>query len=203
MDKRILTFQSVITSSTFHFNFVLLCNSTSNKMSSNFWKKIENIINEKVPPCVIKILDECGYCSLATICDLSAEAISEIEKFVDENLKHIVEKLNCCNAVTYRNQKSFRFLPGHRFFILNLKSRLGPFQSTFDSANGNSVEDYSPFLRVLAETAHKNAKKVPTQHRYDKTIQDFAMYIHMVCGKTCYETLSANLPMPKSSTVCK
>lgn len=173
----------------------------------NFWQQLENSVGENFPPCVVELLKECGYNSSFAINALQAKDISEIENFIDENLKYIVDDMKCCNSHTYKNQKHFKFLPAHRSFILNLKNRSSLIKSVPEKCSSSieqsSIKEFSALLQTLIRTAEQNANKVPTQFRYHEVIKYFAMYIHMVCGKMCYETLSSNLPLPQSSTVRK
>lgn len=173
----------------------------------DFWQQFESSIGERFPPCVITLLKECGYNNFAAVNELQIDDIASIEKFIDENLKYMVEGLNCCNSCTYKNLKHFKFLPAHRNFILNLENRLNVMKTMpekcVSSIEQSAIEEFSPLLQTLIRTAERNAHKVSTQFRYDEMIKYFAMYIHMVCGKMCYEILSNNLHLPQSSTVRK
>lgn len=75
----------------------------------DFWKHFESCDGEHFPPCVIKLLKECGYTSISAINHLQSQDIDIIENFIDENLKYIVVELKCCNSSTYQNQKRFKF----------------------------------------------------------------------------------------------
>lgn len=55
---------------------------------------------------------------------LNAEPFSDIEDYIDQNLKVLIQNLQCCNAQTYKNQQQFRFLPAHRNLIKNLPSKI-------------------------------------------------------------------------------
>lgn len=55
---------------------------------------------------------------------LNVENVMEIEKYVNDHLRHIFYNMDCCNSSNYKNQKQFRFLPGHKTLILNLPSQL-------------------------------------------------------------------------------
>lgn len=173
----------------------------------DFWQQLENCSGEKFPPCLIKLLKECGYNSYSTITDFTEMDINNMEQFINENLKYVVADFKCCNAISYQKQTKFKFLPGHRNFILNLKCRLSSEEIISSilskSKDQNTNKHFVPLLQTLIRTAEQNVNKISTQFRYDEIIRYFDMYIHMVCGKMCYETLSSNLPLPTSSTVRK
>lgn len=170
-------------------------------------EQIEKNCGEEFPKCVIRLLKECGYCTSATLHEFTQDDIAEMEKFIEINCKDLISKLNCCNATSYKNQKVFKFLPAHRKFVLSLNAK---YQKTKNNSSAskssiqsNTIKQFSQLLQTLMGTAQQNVDKIPTQYRYDETIRYFAMYIYMICGKMCYETLSSNLPLPKASTVRK
>ena len=173
----------------------------------DFWKNFEDKVGEKFPPCVVELLKECGYNETSTLSELSKEIIVELENYIENNLKHVVANLKCCNSHTYLRQNVFKFLPAHKNFILSLKGRIDLMKSNSGAAHSSndrySFEQFPRLLKIFIQTVESNLNKVPTQFRYNEVIRYFSMYIHMVCGKMCYETLSGNLPLPKSSTVRK
>lgn len=77
-----------------------------------------------MPRCVVRLLSECGYNLISTINDIRAEHINDIELFIEQNLKEVIDGLNCCNASTYQNQNQFKFLPAHRNLILGLPAKI-------------------------------------------------------------------------------
>lgn len=169
----------------------------------DFWNSFEKFFGEKFPPCLIKLLLECGYSCSATIQEMSSEDINDIELYIEENLKHIVEDLECCHSDAYRNQKKFRFLPAHRKFVQSLKSRIKQMNSDAESTHQSSLDQFSPLLKIIIANARNNLNKIPTQCRYLEIIRYFSMYLYMVCGRFSYEILCSNLPLPQSSTVRK
>lgn len=89
----------------------------------DFYSHFEDIIGEKFPPCVVKLLKECGYSTSSTLHEFTSKNIDEMEEFIEENSKEVLSNLNCCNASTYKNQKVFKFLPAHRKFIISLSAK--------------------------------------------------------------------------------
>lgn len=55
---------------------------------------------------------------------MQSDLIDEIEHNTHENLRKLINSLECCNAETYKKQTVFRFLPGHRNFILRLPAEI-------------------------------------------------------------------------------
>lgn len=127
------------------------------------------------------------------------EAIGEIQQIVNENLDR---NKNYLQGSSYEGVESFRLLPGHRRLIMNLHNYIREYDSI---KQGQKVDttSFSFILKSLIETAEANQNKNPKQYRYDETLMYFAMYVYLICGKACYETLSANLPIPQAVTVCK
>lgn len=127
-----------------------------------------------------------------------------------------MEDLDCCYAVTYKSLRKFRFLPAHRLIIFHLPSYATAILEANRTVDVNhshehlstsrSIRDgteYSFFLRKLIESAEKNAGTTKNRFRYDEILQLFSTYIFLSCGRSCYETLSSNLPIPSKHTVCK
>lgn len=174
------------------------------------WAEIECTTHDTLPPCVKIILTECGFSSLLSINQINESKLVEIEEFVNEN-QDIVEKLDCCYADTYKSLGKFRFLPAHRLIILHLPFYVAAiFETNRTVAVKYSLEpvrngttEYSFFLKKLIESAEKNTGIPKNRYRYDKVLQLFSTYIFLSCGRSCYETLSSNLPIPSKHTVCK
>lgn len=180
------------------------------------WAEIECITHDTIPPCVKTILTECDFTSLLSISQINGSKIVEIENFVNEN-GGIMEKLECCYADTYKSLGKFRFLPAHRLIILHLPScataifeanrtvavKYSHEHLSISRSIRNDTTEYSFFLRKLIESAEENAGTPKNRYRYDQTLQLFSTHIFLSCGRSCYETLSSNLPIPSKHTVCK
>lgn len=180
---------------------------------TKLWQEVEYKTRAKLPPCVKMILTECGLTSLLSINQINESKMVEIENFVDEN-QGIIEKLECCYADTYKSLKKFRFLPAHRLIIFHLSSctfeadRTVPLNYSHEHSDAsrsirNDTTEYSLLLRMLLDSAKENAGIPKTRFRYDKILQLFSTYIFLSCGRSWYETLSSNLPIPSKHTVCK
>lgn len=128
-----------------------------------------------------------------------------MELYIELNLKHVVKMFKCCHADTYQNQKQFKFLPAHRKVLLNMKAQIAEMKSNGTIITNHisqfTFDQFSPLLQIIILYIYLN--QISTQFRYHEIIRYFAMYLYMVCGKLCYETLCSNLPLPQPSTVRK
>lgn len=84
---------------------------------------LEKLNREKYPECVKQLLIECGYDKVLSLQELDAEKLHKIEKHINEN-RHMIEKLNCCNAETYKVQREFHFIPGHEAIVLGIPAQI-------------------------------------------------------------------------------
>lgn len=62
---------------------------------------------------------------------------------------------------------------------------------------------FSVILTELLRTAEQNFKKSKHANQYNDIIKYFSTYIFLLCGRTCYETLHKNLPIPSTKTIRK
>lgn len=152
-------------------------------------------MKDKIPNDIELILQRSGFDSKLALQSIDESVIVEIENQGNEDRSILAN-------TSYENTENFKFKPGHKVFLLNLSKEVISWKENDDKI----VHDTSAFsfmLRKFIETAEKNFGKLPNGHRYDEANQSFSTYIYLMCGKACYETLSANLPIPKASTICK
>lgn len=158
---------------------------------------------------------------MLSIKQFSNETINELEQYIQKKkssiLPEIYEKLACFgeddhSLSEYDNQDLFEFLPGHRTILLSLKSNIQRMQKqavarAYNNAANNSVEIESgkyPFiLTEFIKTANQTFNKSKHAHQYNDVVKYFSTYIFLLCGRTCYETLNKNLPIPSTKTICK
>lgn len=62
--------------------------------------------------------------------------------------------------------------------------------------------DFTHILKLILESAENNLGREPKGRRYNQCLKEFSTYIYLMCGRSCYETLSANLPLPQANTIC-
>lgn len=144
-----------------------------------------------------------GFATNASIRGINQKTIEEIERYVHEKCKHLL--LNSVYDETENQAENFTFLPGHATVILQLPSLLKELEGRTkkpSEINLNS-KGLSFLMKELIKTAINNSSRDDKHHRFSGVIQNFAAYIFMLSGKSCYEILSQNLPLPQSSTICK
>lgn len=145
----------------------------------------------------MEILQKSGYDNTISIQNLIDDRIDRVEKFVQQNLQPVLDE-------AYAKMSEFRFLPGHRATLLGLPEAIKKFESRTETSAKTIINSLplSFIMKEMIETAISNADKDPKHRRYSETIQYFASYIYMHCGKACYEILSNNLPLPQANTTC-
>lgn len=159
------------------------------------WKKIEEIINEPLPICVKKILTVCAYDTLASPKSVSIDSCVEIENHINLNSRQTIQELNCCHSDHYKKQSHFKLLPGHRDLIISLS------KISLLSQENSGKSEFSRMLKEFIHTAIENGER--DCPRYSDTIKWFATYVFLLCGRSCYEVLNHNLPLPSTKTIRK
>lgn len=150
------------------------------------------ILRKHLPEYLVQFLKICGYNSAFTIKSLNKDSLNEIEKFVSE-------RSSLFNNVTLPNSydlENFKFPPGHRLLLLNLPNFIKDENTTKDIVLPN-------LLDLFLKCAKQNFGKNSHQNRYHDTIKYFSIYVYLMAGKGCYETISSNLPMPQVTTISK
>lgn len=148
---------------------------------------------EKIPNDIVKILNECAFDSELSFWAITPDTIDDIEQFVNEDLS-VLEN------TSYEGVSKFKLKPGHKSFILNLPNRLNYLKEKKVDMPCK-MSDFSQILRTFIETAEANFGKHPNGFRYDQINRYFSTFIYLMCGRACYESLSANLPIPQASTI--
>lgn len=154
-------------------------------------------MNEKIPDDIKQILEQSGYETESSLLCINNENIADIETFANEN-RAILQN------TSYENTNKFKFKPGHKLIILQLPNQIKLLR---ESQSKNSLQsnknNFSQILKTFIETAESNFEKQPNGFRYDMINRNFSTFVYLLCGKACYDTLSANLPIPTSHTICK
>lgn len=160
-----------------------------------FWNKFPGCA------CLKSILINSGFDNRASLKCMNSNLISEIEKDV-ENDRSFLENLTCDHKNRYLNHNKFEFIPGHRALIIDWC------ENDLNSDDRNDVFDknhpaFSYILKELIDSAMQNYKKHPNTRRYSNKLKDFCIFLYIMAGRACYETLSENLPIPKAGSICK
>lgn len=159
--------------------------------------KIQHLIEEPLPECIQKILWLCGYDTIASLRNINCESITQIQRQVNLYFRPNIHTLTCCYSDFYKEQNEFELLPGHRDIILALPGYL----RAPTTVTPNPV--FSPVLNSMIRTALQNVDKEKHQAQYDDTIRFFSTHVFLLCGRSCYEVLNKNLPLPSIKTICK
>lgn len=162
------------------------------------WFKIQRLINEPLPECIKRILSWCAYDTFASLRHINCESITEIQRQVNLHFRSKLKELNCCHSDHYKQQSEFELLPGHRDFILALPAYLC---ASIASSTQNTA--FSTVLNSMIETAQQNSDRDKHNAQYNDIIRCFSTYVFLLCGRSCYEVLNSNLPLPSTRTVCK
>lgn len=178
------------------------------------WAHLENFVGHNVPMFLKLLLWKCGFDSMISIKQISSVQIGKIEEYIqtkgNQKLFEILLELddNDSSVMVYKNQQIFEFLPGHRETLLSLQSNIEKMQSkhvceTKCYGEVTDTSKYSVILTELIKSAENNSNKSKHAYHYNDIIKYFSTYIFLLCGRTCYETLNKNLPIPSTKTICK
>lgn len=166
--------------------------------------KISTFFGEEFPECVEKILFVCGYDTIASLRNVNINSILEIERQTRLYFRGTIHRLTCCHSEFYKEQNKFEFLPGHRELILEMPEYVKLYlvkTKTQETPTQNGA--FSTVLNALIETAQQNSNRDKNHAQYDDVIRFFSTYIFISSGRSCYEVLNDNLPMPSTKTVCE
>lgn len=165
------------------------------------WLKIEEIICEPLTMCIKQILYSCGYDTFQSLKGISEQSLSHIENHINTASRLTIENLHCSHSVYYKSLDEFRLLPGHRSLIISLsKVNFSENEKQHLDRDSKIPKNASYVLKELINTAATIEKKC---HEYSNIIRWFATYIFLLCGRSCYEVLNHNLPLPSTKTVRK
>lgn len=156
---------------------------------------LREILESDVPDFLLNILLETGFDTQASLELLTNESIKEIEEYVNQNRNLTINTI-------YEQKEQFKLLPGHRALMLSFPRRIQLFKELNNKPTHDS-STYSFILQSLMEAANLNANKHSKAYRYNDIIKYFSIYIYLHCGRACFETLCANLPIPKALTIRK
>lgn len=163
--------------------------------------RLEHVLGEKIPECLVEFLKASGFDTELAIEHIDTNTIHEIETFVETN-RVIFD--NLLSKSIYKSIQPFKFAPGHRILLKKIPGLISSIKNDkLELKTARNTPIHSIVLRALLEMAEKNSPDHPKANRYNTIIQWFSVYIFLLCGRSCYETLSTNLPIPQASTICK
>lgn len=167
------------------------------------WDRFEMFLGEQIPRCVKVALDMCGYSTILSLCEIKQKNIDCIEKHINENRNEQMQKMQCNHSHYYNNIQQFHFLPGHEAIILALPKYALEFQQILKNKAVDIERNVQfPFvLNEMIKTVEMNQFKDVNHATYSDTIRFFATYIFLLCGRSCYEMIRTNLPLPSTKTI--
>lgn len=170
---------------------------------NNEWANLEDFEGRAFPDYLKILLWKSGYDSMISVKQLTNAAITELEKHIEKNRNKLLMDLE-----SEYDEEVFEFLPGDRHILLNLPRRIDAMQQSFRQIGPTliepfAVESYSVVLSELIKTAKGNSNRSKHANHYSDMIKYFSTYIFLLCGRTCYDTLNKNLPIPSIKTICK
>lgn len=96
----------------------------------------------------------------------------------------------------------FEFKPGHKVFLLQLPTKIKLLKKEkHEQSSVSEKYNFSHVLKTFIDTSQANFGKNPKGYRYNETNRHFSTFIYLLCGRACYETLHANLPIPTANTI--
>lgn len=155
---------------------------------------------------------KCGYNTLASLQGIYSDSIARIENYINDYARDVVQGLNCCYHCEYKGQETFKFLPGHYDFLLIWPMYINNHSSRYAEESSehcnllqsiNSHPGVSKIMKELIQTTLLNETVNKNNAQYSDIIRYFATYIFILCGRSCYEVLYKNLPLPSISTICE
>lgn len=117
-----------------------------------------------------------------------------------EKNREIINELRCDHSKIYDAQQKFKILLGHRTLIIQWSDELSKRHSS-QSESELSHPAFSQILNEIIQSAVTNQNKPPNARRFSKVLTNFSLYLYIMAGKSCYEVISSNLPIPKANTI--
>lgn len=138
-----------------------------------------------------------GFENESSLKSIDSETITNIENYANENPEIL-------QNTAYKNISQFKFKPGHKLLLLQLPNQIKKLrESQTNESRQSTTNNFSQILKTFIDTAESNFGKPPNGFRYDEINRNFSTFVYLLCGKACYDTLSANLPIPTSHTIRK
>lgn len=88
--------------------------------------------------------------------------------------------------------------------LTDLIEKIDEFHNTYKYNNDKRGKgmDKSSLLQMILQSLHDNSEaKSKEGYRYQHNLKMISSYLYLIGGKTLYETLSANLPLPSPATI--
>lgn len=99
----------------------------------------------EIPLCVKVILEHAAYNNCGALLELNEEKVLEIENYINETDRSVIESLSCCHSDTYKRQNRFTFLPGHKCLILTIPKDINSMNES-KKKNSSRLMDFKKLL---------------------------------------------------------
>lgn len=177
------------------------------KEKMKMWANLESAMKCDLPINLKHILSMSGFDSIVSLKYISEQAIVNTEKYTNKNLLYLKKILHSDDpsTVAYKKQSVFEFLPGHRAILLALPDIIKniELQSNMENTLVENIKEYPIILKKLVESFERNKNKSKHANQYDDVLKCFSTYLFLLCGRTCFETICKNLPVPSTKTIRK
>lgn len=90
----------------------------------DIFESLQKFNGIEIPKCIKEILQFAAYDTAASLALITDTHVQEIEKFINESDKHVINQLSCCYSSVYQGMGHFKFLPGHKCTILAIPSQI-------------------------------------------------------------------------------
>lgn len=143
-----------------------------------------------------------GYDKIFALTEINEDKILEIQQHINGEKIVLFKDMVCSHAGYYTNQEVFKFLPGHSSILLALSKVAREYLKNRFSIKSEESNHAYPLLHEMIKTAEYNNFKDKHNASYSDVIRYFSTYIFLLCGRSCYEMLRMNLPLPSVKTAC-
>lgn len=169
------------------------------------WEGFERFIDDEIPKCVKTVLKLCGFETFISLMEINESCIVKIEECMSKHFPGHITNLQCRHAEYYqsRNNMPFELLPGHKTLIMALPKYVEKYRLEYQKKIIDIQGRYSFILNELIRAAEENQFKTIWNASYSDAVRFFAIYIFLLCGRSCYRMLQSNLPLPSATTISK
>lgn len=116
-----------------------------NEQNEDIFAALEKCNSTQFSSCVKAILKYAAYDTASSCMLLNDRTVPDVEQYIAENGRNIIENLTCCNSTTYQSQQNFRFLPGHKTTILAIPTQIREMQAM----KKNTLKPMAEFKKLL------------------------------------------------------
>lgn len=112
---------------------------------------LEEFNGTTFPLCIKELLQDAAYNTKTSLMLLNEKTLAEIENYLVNNGKNVIDNLSCCYSAVYRNQQVFSFLLGHKSYILAIPDQI----REMNSANKKKRRPMNEFKKLMTSAELK------------------------------------------------